>query len=455
MIPTRQNNWQLPSRLPWGVFLVWLVSSVKLCTSVRADQSAAETVKVVNESVDSSSNVCYNFGCPFIPRDVFYDEDAKTALHRLKEPIRKVHDEDEGKRSTTLFLSQLDTSGDRHRSTMTLCGYKGGQITSQINQDRSILVSPFLGEFQFLGVLDGHGTGGELVAEHARTEIPKQLAAKLEELLQQQNNSNENKNNNLMNLDDPTVIASMLKEVFLSVDQSAPSPKSGGCTASVALQLGSKLFVANAGDSVTLVAAHRGWNETSQIVYMSREDKPHLADEQMRIEQAGGTVRMPESFDDGDTSRVIYKDPASGHDVGLAMSRSIGDWDAPGVIAEPIVDILDLSSLADSVMGGMDEYGCTDKECGPPMVNLFVVSATDGLMDFVTPQEIVDKVGVTFYGQPNLQDRKSGVGAGHAHLAAEELIYSAARGWHEEMQGSYRDDITISTTKIFPWESSS
>jgi hypothetical protein len=69
---------------------------------------------------------------------------------------------------------RLDSSGDRHRTTMTLCGLKGGSIDAQINQDRAILVSPFLGEYQLVGVLDGHATGGELVAEYARTEIPKQ-----------------------------------------------------------------------------------------------------------------------------------------------------------------------------------------------------------------------------------------------------------------------------------------
>ena len=82
-----------------------------------------------------------------------------------------------------------------------------------------------------------------------------------------------------------------------------------------------------------------------------------------------------------------------------------------------------------------------------------MVSATDGLVDFVAHQDIIDKIGITFFGRPSLQDRTSGIGAGHAHLAAEELIYLAARGWHEAMQGSYRDDITVAATKIFPWES--
>jgi serine/threonine protein phosphatase PrpC len=430
--------------------LLLMLCCVVVIFQVSAADIQADTETVVPTGADSSANVCYNFGCPFLPRDVFYDEDAKTALHRLKEPTRKVHQEEQLNKASSLFLSELDSSGDRHRTTMTLCGFKGGNINAQINQDRAILVSPYLGEYQFVGVLDGHGTGGELVAEYARTEIPKQVAAKLEELAM-------DKNNNLMNPNEELTlkIAALLKEVFISVDKSAlqATTNSGGCTASVALQLGPKLFVANAGDSVTMVAAHRGWNETVQIVYASREDKPHLPEERKRIEQAGGRVQIPESSDDDDSSRVIYKDPGSGYEVGLAMSRSIGDWDAPGVTAEPIVDVLDLPKLAASVLATKNDFDCTKFECGPPDVNFFVVSATDGLMDFVSPQNIADKIGVTFFGRPSYQDRQSGVGAGHAHLAAEELIYDAARGWHEAMEATYRDDITISTTKVFPWES--
>ena len=46
-----------------------------------------------------------------------------------------------------------------------------------------------------------------------------------------------------------------------------------------------------------------------------------------------------------DTPRVMYTDPNTGFQMGLAMSRSIGDWDMVGVIAEPIVDVLDLRNI--------------------------------------------------------------------------------------------------------------
>lgn len=413
-----------------------------------------------HSGADSGANACYAFGCPFLPRDVFYDEDAKTALHRLKEPARKIHEHDEedesrsSKVTTGKFLAELDSSGDRHRSTMTLCGYKGGQISDQINQDRSILVSPFMGEYQLLGVLDGHGSGGEIVSEYARIEIPKLLSSKLEEMSQNADN------NLLMDIDDDMTakVSQILKDVFLEVDKTAPEiSHSGGCTGSVALQLGSKLFLANAGDSQTLVAAHLGWNETTQVLYATREDKPDLPGEKERVEKAGGRVQVPQSLDDGDSARVVYRDPASNQEVGLAMSRSIGDWDAPGVTAEPIVDVLDLRELANTVLKSKDEFDCdaAEIECGPTAVNFFIVAATDGLMDFVTQETVAESVGVTFFGRPEVQhaqDSVVGHGAGHAHLAAEQLIFIAAKGWHEAMQGHYRDDITIAASKVFPFE---
>lgn len=438
-----------------------LLALVALFATATADANANNKNAATDShsGADSGANACYAFGCPFLPRDVFYDEDAKTALHRLKEPARKIHEhnpEEESRSSkvtTGKFLAELDSSGDHHRSTMTLCGYKGGEISDQINQDRSILVSPFMGEYQLLGVLDGHGSGGEIVSEYARIEIPKLLSAKLEELTSQQNPEN----NLLMALNDEMTakVSQILKDVFLEVDKSAPEAShSGGCTGSVALQLGSKLFLANAGDSQTIVAAHLGWSETAQVLYATREDKPDLPDERERVEKAGGRVQMPQSMDDGDSARVVYRPPGSNSEVGLAMSRSIGDWDAPGVTAEPIVDVLDLKELAKSAMSSKRGVDCDAAEIDCT-VNFFIVAATDGLMDFVTQEAVAETVGVTFFGRPEAQHAQNSIeghGAGHAHLAAEQLIFIAAKGWHDAMQGHYRDDITISTSKVFPWE---
>ena len=120
----------MPSCFTWNQFFLIVLSLS--WHGIAISDSPSKNTNVATEShsgADSGANACYNFGCPFLPRDVFYDEDAKTALHRLKEPKRKLHKHlddpnsddnseegnDSSKATTGRFLSELDSSGDRHR----------------------------------------------------------------------------------------------------------------------------------------------------------------------------------------------------------------------------------------------------------------------------------------------------------------------------------------------------
>jgi hypothetical protein len=92
---------------------------------------------------------------------------------------------------------------------------------------------------------------------------------------------------------------------------------------------------------------------------------------------------------------VVYHDRDSGAPTGLAMSRSIGDWEAGklGVIPDPIVDVLDLKDVVAAqldgtakeapeayVIDGRGEITETDLGGDPSLddVHIFAVSATDG-----------------------------------------------------------------------------
>ena len=97
---------------------------------------------------------------------------------------------------------------------------------------------------------------------------------------------------------------------------------------SILLQLNTELYIANAGDSRTLVATYCPSTRSTSLIYASREDKPHLPEERERVERMGGRVRLPQPAGSGGTSRLMYVDRKSGREYGLAMSRSIGDWDA-------------------------------------------------------------------------------------------------------------------------------
>lgn len=68
-----------------------------------------------------------------------------------------------------------------------------------------------------------------------------------------------------------------------------------------------------------------------QIVFQSREDKPDLPDEKARIFAAGGYVHIPSSEREG-VPRAYYIDENRQARYGLAMSRSLGDWNVQGVM---------------------------------------------------------------------------------------------------------------------------
>lgn len=136
-----------------------------------------------------------------------------------------------------------------------------------------------------------------------------------------------------------------------------------GCTAIVALLVGSRLFVANAGDSRGVLS--RG----GRAVPVSRDHTAADARERQRLQEAGASV----SWQHGN-----WRVGASG----LQVTRCIGDYDVKphkhgaaasassgGVTADPEVTCLELSEA-----------------------DQFLVLATDGLWDCVGCQESVGLV---------------------------------------------------------------
>ena len=347
---------------------------------------------------------CPSFGCSLLPRDVVFDEQSRKALSQVRR-----NDED--------ALDLLQTSGNSAHATLTMIGYKGGDIHDQINQDRSFVVNPFMEKYHLSGVFDGHGILGEVVSEYAVTELPKRLAAKLEQI----------------NPNDEKLVVQALKDIFVEIDQDAKpvSGGKGGCTASVVLQMGNKLYVANAGDSVSIVATYDESSDKVLVHFVTREDKPHLEDERARIEAMGGTVWVPRDTKQ-ESSRVIFADPTTGYQTGLAMSRSIGDWDMIGVVAEPLVEVITLNTLFCDENERESCTATTELNGG-----LFVISATDGMMDYIDPQEIADAFATAFF--------RKGL---HPLSVAEDLIHLAAKGWDAEMEGQYRDDIAVAASML-------
>jgi serine/threonine protein phosphatase PrpC len=404
-----------------------------------------------------TGDVCPPHGCPLLPMDVVLDKDARDALLALRSYDEDgrgnelpISDEDKMK-----ALEALLSAGDADKTTLTLRGDKGGQ-GEQINQDSATIFSPYLiegyeKEAQLLGVFDGHGNLGEITSKHAATEIPRLLADKLATLIP---------------LEDEEAISQAIKEVFVEVDKSDPTGGVGGATATMVLQLGAKLYIANAGDSRSFIGVLVDGDV--DVVYKSREDLPILPDERARITKAGGYVHIPANPAE-DVPRAYYVDEKGRARYGLAMSRSIGDWSVQGVIPEPIVDVVNVADLITSAMAKYAETCQSDldeeeddeddeesegeeKNKDTPKttcealkakeIHIFAVSASDGMMDFLEPEHIAYVFAAAFFVEENP----------HPHSAAEHLILQAAEDWNEENDGQYRDDIAVASFKVLAGE---
>eukprot|EP00585_Thalassiosira_rotula_P002600 CAMPEP_0196137860 /NCGR_PEP_ID=MMETSP0910-20130528/5703_1 /TAXON_ID=49265 /ORGANISM="Thalassiosira rotula, Strain GSO102" /LENGTH=617 /DNA_ID=CAMNT_0041398377 /DNA_START=402 /DNA_END=2255 /DNA_ORIENTATION=+ len=445
---------------------------------------------------------CPSYGCPFLPMDMHYDEEVKVHLENMRKGTSSNNESDVSEKENTM----LKTSGSEKAATLTLIGYKGGRMEDQINQDRALALAPYsywninssspsnTGDSdspsrpiaRLIGAFDGHAKYGEKVSEYVAKTLPALLGSKLVEH-DATMSSKEKKN------DDDDVaeiqrrkdhdIGRILHETFLELDATSPAHPSGGCTASAVLQVGTRIYIANAGDSRSFVGVHvtpptaagSDAKATTAIVFGTREDKAHLMKERERVEHMGGTVYLPNGFMDTGkgTTRVLYKDPTTGSTSGLAMSRSIGDWDAGavGVIPDPLVDILDTKEIKKRVLeslnkacGGDAKEVEIDPASGESLpstscvtyteknVKVFAVSATDGLLDYLPEEAIVNHVAKGLYETTKVGDGDSNAfgeqKTTNPLLVCEDLIYAAAQGWQEDKGGRYRDDIAIAMTDL-------
>eukprot|EP00574_Skeletonema_japonicum_P010055 CAMPEP_0201721334 /NCGR_PEP_ID=MMETSP0593-20130828/6021_1 /ASSEMBLY_ACC=CAM_ASM_000672 /TAXON_ID=267983 /ORGANISM="Skeletonema japonicum, Strain CCMP2506" /LENGTH=550 /DNA_ID=CAMNT_0048212123 /DNA_START=119 /DNA_END=1771 /DNA_ORIENTATION=+ len=418
--------------------------------NMRGDKSESTTLNP-NHALRLGIGPCPTFGCPLLPSDVHFNDQTKLALEELR---KKTNAEDDKESSL------LKTSGTEKAATLTLIGYKGGRMEDQINQDRAFVLSPFMYKntkdgtedhpiARLLGVFDGHARLGERVSEYAAKTVPALLGSKL--VAKDELNNQE--------------IGKILQDTFIEIDASSPADPSGGCTASIVLQIDSNIYIANAGDSRSFIAVHvtdpLSKTESTHIIYGTREDKPHLSFERLRVEAMGGNVYIPPGGKG--TTRVLYQDPTTGSTSGLAMSRSLGDWDAGdvGVVPDPTIAILNMKDMKSKVVETLNS-NCQDKtkeveidpatgesspisECATFSENdvkVFSFAATDGLLDYIPENSIAEHVAKGLYSKNEAEQRL------HLLTACEDLIYAAAQGWQEDKGGRYRDDIAISVADL-------
>lgn len=232
-----------------------------------------------------------------------------------------------------------------------VCAKKGKRITMEDAHciETNLVIPGFEDVIGFFGVFDGHG--GNAVAVHAAKQVCSVVAQQLERTK------------------DPVV---SLVEGLKLVDEETRDLR-GGATALCALVVGDNCYVANLGDSRAVLY---DTNHPGNVVPLSRDHKPYLADEEKRITKAGGKVTyytLP-----GSSDRVYRVNSI------LSVSRSLGDYS----FKPP--------SMTDCVVGNEAEVcqvTLTDtSQC--------LILACDGLWDKVSNEEAVQIVAKEMITDP-------------------------------------------------------
>ncbi|KAL7476608.1 hypothetical protein ACHAW6_002455 [Cyclotella cf. meneghiniana] len=343
----------------------------------------------------TQSNKCPSYGCPLV---------ASEVLHLADDTVRS------------------DAISQHH---IILTHKSNRKLPAPVNQDRAVLISPFfLIEEEFrqrqgsydprsdflMGIFDGHDNSGDIVAEFAMTELPARLSNKLNSAMSAQPTGS---------IFNGTVGQDTVKNAIIQahneVDEALPSDQAmaGGCTANMILRLGSTLYMSNTGDSYSYLVTYippidglksdnisepsntadlQSHLQGSVIIHHENiKHKPHLPIEKLRIESHGGRIHIPPTHPMG--SRVIVKSSVHNEDVGLAMSRSIGDaeWTKVGVIPVPDIETVNLNEL-------FTEIGEKSK--------LFAVVASDGLFDNRKVEFVTKHLARIFFETPASGDEK-------------------------------------------------
>ena len=347
---------------------------------------------------------------------------------------------------------------DADVAVLTRHGYKAGAPDAgrnghrgQINQDRIVAVSPYrlrLGmgsdsdpagreddDDFLLALFDGHGMQGHAISELALRTFPALLANKLEG----------SKPAAAVDLDDDEALDEAVAEAataaYAYIDARA-TLSGAGSTATSVLRLGDRIHFINAGDSRSFLSTYVRSTGRVEIAFQTSDHKPDVPGERARIEAMGGQVVQATH-----SSRVLAYLP-DGKQVGLAMSRSLGDPDADvvGVISTPDVTSLSLR----------DVRSRRAEEDGVPLddVELFAVVGSDGLHDHIDPEGIASFLAEGFYREAgSAGDSAGGEGGRHGPFsplrACEELIMRSSAGWAKAMDYPYRDDISIAAARVF------
>ena len=287
------------------------------------------------------------------------------------------------------------------RAVYASCSEAGCSIDGQrkTNQDAFLVDVPHeFGPSALFGVFDGHGVHGHRVSAQVRAEL-----AQLHERERAQQSDLH-----------AAAVAAYLEQDRLcnaALDCAQSGTTAATCFLAVdpsTMQL--KCHVAWAGDSRVVVGTAQA-DGSLAAVELTVDHTPDRTDERSRIEQLGGKVEPILDFVGNPLGppRVWYVPQIT---PGLAMSRSIGDSVGAivGVCAEP--------ETAERVASPEDA---------------FVILATDGLWQFITPEEVVTSISAQLQGASLSEEV--------VLSAVQSLCRLARERWM--LEDPYIDDVTL------------
>lgn len=199
---------------------------------------------------------------------------------------------------------------------------------------------------QLFGIFDGHG--GNLASQYVKENLPKYLNQSLEKADSS-----------------PSQIWDALKECFAKLHEDYTGKD--GTTATVALIVGDQIWVANVGDSRTVLCNH------SEAIQLSDDAKPLKERFLNKIEDLGG---------------FVFGNRVGGY---LNVARAVGDKNISGISPKPKITVYPLSEVQ----------------------NGYLVLACDGLYDVTSTNEVSEAI--------NQMDQQGF----SVQTMAKHLVYSA------------------------------
>ena len=277
----------------------------------------------------------------------------------------------------------------------------------KINQDSYILeknINDVL-NFNIFGVLDGHGINGHLVSQF----VSRYIINKIKNHPLLKNLKNPKEIYNKLKLNGYEIIAKIFTEADIHLSKQSFNCENSGTTCVIAIQLEEHIICANAGDSraIMIFDEENSKNLTNTKIYpLSFDCKPENEHEKKRIQEHGGIVEQ--IIDENGIGEGPFRVWAKGEDYpGLAVSRSIGDFEAKKIGVIPNPQII--------------EYNINFK-------SKYMIICSDGIWEFINNKQAME-IGNKYY----LRNDPNGL--------CNELTKTSTEMWTKE--DIVIDDITV------------